>query len=171
MGRPSTLLKQFVRQVVSTLGERDGGRRVRRRPTETGTHAVADGVRIEYTPELDGDPDPGEVVWTWVPYEDDPAMGKDRPVVIIGRTGAMLTGVALTSNGSSGGRRRHGAPDELVAVGSGAWDPKGRASYARVDRLIAVTPSTVRREGAILNRRVFDQVVDAVSHHHPIHRA
>jgi hypothetical protein len=26
---------------------------------------------IDYSPALDGDPDPGEVVWTWVTYEDD----------------------------------------------------------------------------------------------------
>lgn len=169
MARPSTLLRQLARQVVSTIGERDGGRRVRRRPSESTTHAVADGVRIEYTPELDGDPDPGEVVWTWVPYEDDPSMGKDRPVVIIGRIGEMLSGVALTSNGGS--RGRHRSAGDLVAVGSGGWDPKGRSSYARVDRLIAIAPHTVRREGAILNRRVFDHVVEAVGRRHPIVRA
>ena len=27
--------------------------------------------------------DPGEVVWGWVPYEDDPAQGKDRPVLLL----------------------------------------------------------------------------------------
>lgn len=171
MARPSTVLKQFVRQVVATLGERDGGRRVRRRPSDTETRAVTTGVRIEYTPELDGDPDPGEVVWTWVPYEDDPSMGKDRPVVIIGRTGDVLTGVPLTSNSSTGGRRGRGGPDEAVPVGSGPWDSKGRPSYARVDRLIAVTPSAVRREGAILNRRAFDHVVEGVARHHQVTRA
>jgi hypothetical protein len=29
----------------------------------------ADQVRISYAPRTDGDPDAGEVVWTWVPYE------------------------------------------------------------------------------------------------------
>ena len=27
-------------------------------------------VRFEYAPERDGEPDPGEVVWTWVPYDE-----------------------------------------------------------------------------------------------------
>ena len=27
---------------------------------------------ISYSPDLDGDADPGEIVWTWVAYEDDP---------------------------------------------------------------------------------------------------
>ena len=44
-------------------------------------------MTVEYTPSLDGDPDPGEIVWAWVPYEDDPTQGKDRPVVVIGRRG------------------------------------------------------------------------------------
>ena len=27
-------------------------------------------VRTEYSPAHDGDPDPGEIVWTWVPFEE-----------------------------------------------------------------------------------------------------
>ena len=70
--------------------------------------AIPTDVRVEYTPHLDGDPDPGEVVWAWVPFEDDPTLGKDRPVVIIGRHGAALSGVALTSKDRGRlGRRRH----------------------------------------------------------------
>ena len=30
---------------------------------------------IEYSPDLDGLADPGEVVWSWVPYEEDPHQG------------------------------------------------------------------------------------------------
>jgi hypothetical protein len=26
-------------------------------------------------------------VWTWVAYEDDPARGKDRPVLVVGAGG------------------------------------------------------------------------------------
>ncbi len=46
---------------------------------------------------MDGDPDPGEVVWTWVAFEEDPEQGKDRPIVVIGRRGSKLVGVPLTS--------------------------------------------------------------------------
>ena len=117
-------------------------------------------VRIEYTPRLDGDPDPGEVVWTWVPFEEDPTLGKDRPVVIIGRHGADLSGVALTSKRG----RDH------VEVGSGAWDREGRPSYAKVDRLLDIEPATVRREGAVLGRRRFDAVIEAIDRLHDIAR-
>jgi hypothetical protein len=44
----------------------------RRRPRRTDDAEI----RAEYAPDLDGDPDPGEVVWTWVPYEDDPSKAR-----------------------------------------------------------------------------------------------
>ncbi len=115
-------------------------------------------LHIEYSPCLDGDPDPGEIVWTWVPYEDDPAQGKDRPVVIIGRQGDNLLGVALTS-------KSH-ANELQVSVGPGPWDHDGRRSYAKVKRLLLVDPQQVRREGAVLERQHFDDVVAGVRRAH-----
>ena len=33
---------------------------------------IADALaHASYTPVMDGDADPGEVVWTWVPYQED----------------------------------------------------------------------------------------------------
>ncbi len=122
--------------------------------------AADDRVVIEYSPNLDGDADPGEVVWTWVPYEDDPAQGKDRPVVIIGRKGPLLLGVALTS------KVHHNEPQ--VVVGAGPWDREGRVSYAKIDRLLEVDPKRVRREGAILERQHFDDVVAGVRRAHRV---
>jgi len=149
------------RRLLATLrqAESNTGRTTRRR--EPPAHHVEGGVRIEYTPHLDGDPDPGEVVWTWVPFEEDPTLGKDRPVVIIGRHGELLSGVALTSK-----HKPH-----TIEVGSGPWDGKGRPSYAKVDRLLDIDPKTVRREGAVLNRRRFDSVIEAVDRLHDVVRA
>ena len=66
-----------------------------------------------YEPELDGQPDPGEVVWGWVPYEEDPSQGKDRPVLLIGHTeldGEELLGRADADQpGPRPGRRGRGA--------------------------------------------------------------
>jgi len=115
-------------------------------------------LHIEYSPHLDGDPDPGEVVWTWVPYEEDPTQGKDRPVVIIGRQGDQLLGVALTS-------KPH--PHE-VSIGAGLWDPGGRRSYAKVERLLLVDPAQVRREGAVLERSHFNDIVAGVRRLHRV---
>jgi hypothetical protein len=119
-----------------------------------GAPAPGAGLTIEYAPRHDGHPDPGEVVWTWVAYEEDPSQGKDRPVVIIGRRGTKLAGVALTS-------KQH--DNEMqVTVGPGPWDREGRTSYAKVERVLDIEPSKVRREGAALERQHFDDVVAGV---------
>jgi PemK-like, MazF-like toxin of type II toxin-antitoxin system len=115
---------------------------------------------LEYAPHPDGHADPGEVVWTWVPFEEDPTLGKDRPVVIIGRHGDLLSGVALTS--------KH--KPNTIEIGSGPWDGQGRPSYAKVDRLLDIDPATVRREGAVLSRRRFDTVIEAVDRLHDVVR-
>jgi hypothetical protein len=116
------------------------------------------GVTIEYSPLLDGDPDPGEVVWTWVPYEDDPNQGKDRPVVIVGRAGSKLAGVALTSKDYDRG--------DTFEIGSGSWDSSGRPSHAKLDRILDIDPDAVRREGAILDKGRFDRLIAALSDFH-----
>ena len=130
---------------------RDFVARLRRRPPPSGPEIV-------YAPERDGDPDPGEVVWAWVPYEDDPAQGKDRPVLVIGYEGPELLGVPLSS-------KDHAAkPDaaEWVEVGRGAWDGQARVSFANADRVLRYRPAEVRREGAALRRDRFDAVVAEV---------
>ncbi|MGI9051545.1 MAG: type II toxin-antitoxin system PemK/MazF family toxin [Ilumatobacteraceae bacterium] len=162
MGRITDTLRDVVRRVSSTVRSAEGnsGRTTRREAPRT--RAVESGVRIEYRPVLDGDPDPGEVVWTWVPFEDDPTLGKDRPVVIIGRHRDELSGVALTTKKSD--------RFETVEVGTGPWDSRGRPSYAKVGRLLDIDPDDVRREGAVLNRRRFDTVIQAVDRLHDVVR-
>lgn len=109
---------------------------------------------------MDGDPDPGEVAWAWVPFEDDPSQGKDRPVVIVGRRGRHLVGVPLTTKVD--GR------EAQVAVGTGAWDSQRRDSYARVERLVDLDPRSIRREGAILSPDRFAAVAAALDRLHDV---
>ena len=132
------------------------------RPRPASVDSELDGVTIEYTPCRDGDPDPGEVVWTWVPYEDDPSQGKDRPVVVFGRRGERLVGVALTS--------KHHDNEPQVEVGTGPWDREGRTSYAKLERILDLDPAQVRREGAILDRHRFDDLVAALGRVHHLER-
>ncbi|WP_372521259.1 type II toxin-antitoxin system PemK/MazF family toxin [Marinobacter nauticus] len=54
-------------------------------------------MAVSYAPAPDGEPDPGEIVWTWVPYEEDHSRGKDRPVLIVGHDGPYLLVLMLTS--------------------------------------------------------------------------
>ena len=114
---------------------------------------------ISYTPRDDGRPDPGEIVWAWVPFEEGDGRGKDRPVLVVGRSGTDLLGLMLTSKDhdrDAAGEARQGRV--WVDIGTGAWDRQGRPSEVRVDRVLRVDPVDVRREGAVLDRRRFDQV-------------
>ncbi len=124
--------------------------------------------RIEYRPRLDGDPDPGEVVWTWVPFEEDHTQGKDRPVLLIGRDGNWLLGLMLSSRDHDAEAREEARWGRYwMDIGAGPWDSRGRPSEVRLDRIVRVDPHTVRREGAVLDRRMFDRVTDSLKRHHP----
>jgi hypothetical protein len=126
-------------------------------PRDTATE-----VSPTYAPEIDGEPDPGEVVWAWVPYEDDPSQGKDRPVLVLDTDGDGWTGLMLSSQDHD-----RDAADEArygrywMDVGTGGWDSQGRPSEVRLDRLVRLERDGVRREGAALDQTVFDAVVEA----------
>ena len=117
-------------------------------------------VRPVYAPQPDGDPDPGEVVWAWVPYEDDPAQGKDRPVLLIGRNGGRLLALMMTSRDRN---NSNSSDPRYLDVGSGPWDSKGRPSEVKLDRVLQLDPESVRREGAVMGAEVFRQVVQALA--------
>ena len=120
-----------------------------------------------YSPDPDGDADPGEVVWAWVPFEEDPAQGKDRPVLVLAHHETRLVVAQMTSKDHD----RDAAQEARWGrfwhdVGTGDWDRQGRPSEVRLDRLLLVEPASVRREGATMKREVFDGVVAALRHHH-----
>jgi hypothetical protein len=117
-----------------------------------------------YSPNPDGKPDPGEIVWSWVPYEEDHSQGKDRPVLLIGHDGGWLLGLMLTSKDHDNGHRS----GDYVDIGTGAWDGRGRASEVKVDRVVRINPSDVRREGAIMDRRTFQLVARRVRGQHDL---
>ena len=119
-------------------------------------------LRPVYAPSPDGLPDPGEIVWTWVPYEEDHSRGKDRPVLLVGHDGPWLLGLQLTSKDHDAGPGRRSDP-RWVDIGTGAWDRQGRPSEVRVDRVVRVDADAVRREGAVLSRERFEDVARAVA--------
>ena len=111
-----------------------------------------DMINFEYSPSLDGDADPGEIVWTWVPFEEDHSQGKDRPVLLVGRDGEYLLALMMTSKDHN--NREH-ADSNYLDIGSGPWDPQGRASEVKLNRVIRVRPDAMRREGAIMPEDTF----------------
>jgi hypothetical protein len=98
-----------------------------------------------YAPGDNGALDPGEVVWTWVPYEERDGRGKDRPVLVVATLGrGAVLAVALTS-------ADHTGDADHVALGVGPWDRNRRPSWAAIDRVFQVRPGGVRREATFVD--------------------
>ena len=115
-------MRSWLRRAADRL--RPTPPRVRSAPTRHRARTIA------YAPRPDGDADPGEVVWAWVPYEENDGRGKDRPVLVVAREAAgTLLAVQLSS-------KRHDDDREWVAIGSGPWDRSGRDSWVDVDRAL-----------------------------------
>lgn len=117
-----------------------------------------DDLRIAYAPDRDGAPDAGEIIWTWVPYEENDGRGKDRPLLVIGRQSQdRVFAVRMTS-------RAHDGDRDYVSIGTGEWDSQRRESWVDIEQLYSVHERGLRREAATLDRRVFDRVAQALSH-------
>jgi hypothetical protein len=113
---------------------------------------------VVFDPRIDAQPDPGEVVWTWVPYEENDGRGKDRPVLIVAReTSTSVLALQLTSKPHDDDARH------FVYVGPGPWDSQGRPSWARVDRVFRVFESGMRREASSVTRQQFSSVSGAIA--------
>ena len=96
---------------------------------------------VRYAPAPNGLPEPGEIVWTWVPFEERDGRGKDRPVLVVAaEPGGTFLAVQLTSKPHEGA--------DFVAVGSGSWDSSGRPSWVNIDRVFRVHAGGMRRETA-----------------------
>ena len=132
-------------------------------PRSSSTASVA--RAIVYCPNLDGDADPGEVVWTWVPFEEDATQGKDRPVLIVGRDARdrepdHVLGLMLSS------KDYHAGEPNWRALGAGVWDADHRPSFVRLDRVLVIVADRIRREGAVLDRRRFETIAVELRTHY-----
>jgi hypothetical protein len=121
---------------------------------------------IAYDPRPDDVADPGEVVWTWVPFEEDFSQGKDRPVVIVGRDQPWLLAVPMTSKDHDRDADQEAREGRYwVDIGSGEWDRSGRPSEVRVNRILRVDPKTIRRGAGKLDKGRFEAVADGIRRH------
>ncbi len=113
-------------------------------------------VKMSYSPHTDGHPDPGEIVWTWVPFEERDGRGKDRPVLVVA---SEISGSLLVAQLTS---KNHAGEHDFVPIGMGQWDADGRASWVNLDRIFRVYPSGMRREAASLDSKRFALVARAL---------
>ena len=160
-------LSRVLRSLLRTaMGPADPSPAVAGRDTPAGgvrdLRGGIDGIDLVHRPEDDGEPDPGEVVWAWVPYDEGDGRGKDRPVLVVGRRGADLVGLLSSQDHDrdAADEARYGRT--WMDVGRGGWDPRRRPSEVRLDRLLLLPPGSARREGAALGRVVFEDVVTAL---------
>ena len=102
-----------------------------------------------------------------MPYEDDPTQGKDRPVLVIGtaigRDGTeVVHALAMTSKDHDRDEAQEAAAGRYwMDIGTGAWDPRGRPSEVRLNRLLVLAAADVRREGAVLAATLYAEVIAA----------
>ncbi|WP_354530163.1 type II toxin-antitoxin system PemK/MazF family toxin [Nakamurella sp. UYEF19] len=114
-------------------------------------------VQTSYSPVTDGDPDPGEIIWTWVPFEENDGQGKDRPVLVVAaESGGTVLVVQLTS-------KDHDGDSEFISVGAGDWDSSHRESWVNLERVLRVHPGGMRREASALSRAAFQGVAARLS--------
>lgn len=125
---------------------------------------------FSYHPVKDAIPDPGEVVWTWVPFEENDGRGKDRPVLVVAAHGSDHVVFAQTTSKD----HDRDAQDEArwgrywMDIGSGNWDVRRRPSEVRLNRLMIVHIDQVRRTGGQLDRRIFVRVIAEIKKYlHP----
>lgn len=169
---PRGAVRDALEQVTRSGGSRRPSRRAgrsgaaRRRAVPSSPHDRGSEAVLGWDARADGRPDPGEVCWAWVPYEEDATQGKDRPVLVIGTQGDDLLALQLTSKDHDRDAAQERRANRLwMDVGTGSWDSQHRPSEVRLNRLLRLDPAEVRREGAALGRARFDAVLAAARPH------
>lgn len=102
---------------------------------------------LYYAPTMDGQAEPGEVVWL-----DVNGCSEAKSILVIGRTKRSLLGQLITPN-----------PDlsqsyDWMDIGSGVWDKEGRTCWLRLDKIIEVSESGIQRRGATLSPHLFERI-------------
>ncbi|MBZ8178353.1 hypothetical protein GP475_09000 [Corynebacterium poyangense] len=130
---------------------------------EEGTHAESAVVvehtdrlsrSIYYAPDMDGQAEPGEIVWIWVLCDGPDNPARERAILVVGRTRHTILGLLISPNPD------HDTEEEWLDIGSGQWDSSGRQCWLRLDRVIEVNELDIRRQGAVLPRRRFERVAN-----------
>lgn len=121
---------------------------------------------LHYGPRRDQVADPGEVIWAWVPFEEDFSRGKDRPALVVGYDGGWILALPMSSqdHGLDAAQEQR-AGRYWVEIGSGKWDSQGRSSWVRVDRIVRVNPVDVRRHAGDIDRATFNRVASGLRRH------
>lgn len=117
--------------------------------------ASADCARsIFYAPDMDGQVDPGEVVWFWAPPMNAESTPMERALVVIGRHGSDVLGLITSPNPV------HKKEDSWLDIGAGPWDETGRQSWVRLDKVIKLPETSIRRQGSVIPQSRFERIAN-----------
>jgi len=87
-------------------------------------------------------------------------------VLVIGRDGPWLLALPMTSKDHDRDAAQEASEGRYwVEIGSGGWDRQRRVSEVRVNRIVRVDPSRVRRISERIGPERFEAVADEVRRH------
>lgn len=109
---------------------------------------------IYYAPDMDGQAEPGEVVWIWAPSDGPDAPPRERAMLVIGRDRHTILGLLISPN------PKHAGAESWLDIGAGEWDAAGRQCWIRLDRVLEVSEQGVRRQGVLFPQRRFDRIAN-----------
>lgn len=106
---------------------------------------------VMYAPDMDGQADPGEVIWTYIRTQK----GGDlqlRSILIVGRHKHTLFGLLISS------KPEHIHKHNWMRIGAGPWDRESRESSVCLDKVLEIPESEIQRRGVSMPERRFDRI-------------
>ena len=110
---------------------------------------------LYYGPDMDGNAEPGEVVWALVPSTPP----EERAMLVVGRDHHDVLAL-LIHCGEEPVSDPASATEEWLGIGTGDWDASGQPGWLRLDLLLVVPEASIHRRGATLPARRFDRVAN-----------
>lgn len=109
---------------------------------------------IYYAPDMDGQAEPGEVVWVWAPSDGLDNPPRERALLVVGRNRHTILGLLISPN------PQHDDNDSWLDIGAGEWDASGRQCWIRIDRVLEVSELGTRRQGVLFPPRRFERIAN-----------
>ncbi|MCT1452656.1 MULTISPECIES: type II toxin-antitoxin system PemK/MazF family toxin [unclassified Corynebacterium] len=105
---------------------------------------------IFYAPDMDGQAEPGEVVWFNIPT----VPLRERALLVVGRDHHDVLGLLISAN------EDHADEANWLPIGCGEWNPSGEPCWVRLDKTLYVPETDLRRRGALFPARLFEHIAE-----------
>ncbi|WP_448851284.1 type II toxin-antitoxin system PemK/MazF family toxin [Corynebacterium sp. 335C] len=145
-------LAQLTEQLGLAVEDDDAAATERREAVTVAKPAAKVARSIVYAPDMDGHADSGEIVFAPVQLDGESSASHERAVVVIGRHRRELLGALISADA------RHADDDRWLYIGTGSFEGEARPSWVRLDRVLVVPESGIRRSGTVLPRRRFERI-------------